>query len=280
MLSARAEKPAGLDSGRAIREYADQKSRRLVDAIRRLQDAVLESSERVVDMSREMASHKDRKGTALSLSTVLNDEMMELSWDEKIDKNVFQLQNMPVSGLSKSLSGRFADLQDLQSLQIVLGPDENLELLGLPDLKKFRERRNSRLSLCRKIVEERVLKDGKNIAVPKYWPLDMLEGVAMEALLEQEAKKKPSKHLDKLRQLIADITFRKNELSAEIAKKNQPPPPPEGLVAAGGTAPVPPGGAVAPAPGEEEAALLAEAAALEESGGLPPEVAGAAPAGP
>jgi hypothetical protein len=277
MLSARAEKPAGLDSGRAIREYADQKSRRLIDAIRRVQYAVLESSNRIADMSREMA--KERKDT-LSMKTIVSESLQELSWDESIDKNVFEQQVMPVSGLSKSLSGRFADLQDLQSLQIVLGPDENLELLGLPDLKKFRERRLSRLSLCRTIVEERILKDGKNVAVPKHWPLDILQGVAMEALLEQEAKKKPSKYLDKLRQLLADIEFRKNELSQELAAKNAATVP---AIAAGGTEPVPPGATVAadPAAGAPvDPALLAEAAGVPADGGVPPEVAGALPVGP
>lgn len=207
MLTARAEKPAGLNAAVAIREYADQKSKRLIEPIRSIRDAVLEAGERFVALSRQMAAADG----GLRARCVVDDEMCDIEWDESVDENVFRLKITDSSALSRTLAGKLQDMSELRDLGVVTDPMEMREMLPIPDLETFRKRQLARVNLCRVIVEERILGDGKRVPVPGYWPLELAERVALDALLMEEAKVSPSEHLDKLREFLSDIQYRKTE---------------------------------------------------------------------
>lgn len=132
-LSAQSQKPAGLNSGKALREYNDLETERFAALAKGwesfhmdIADLVLEEAKMITEKYGDYAiMAPDKKGCE-----VINFK------DIDMDKDKYVIQVYPSSMLPKTPAGRLEYVQELIGSQMI-DPKVGLSLLEFPDIEKF-----------------------------------------------------------------------------------------------------------------------------------------------
>lgn len=213
-LSATSAKPAGLDSGEAIRTFDDIQTERFMEVGTMLEDWTMEVTEQTVDRCRDISKAHGFKVNARSKDMI---EQIDFK-DVDLPKDSYIIQVFPTSQLPSTPAGRKQWVLDMtNSNNPLMSPEDAFELLGFPDTDEFAKRRNAR----RKVIErnaEKVILDGEWVspepfdlheyAVPYF--NDMLAVARLDGV--------PDKNLDLGRRYIA--------LTVKLQAQANPPPPP------------------------------------------------------
>lgn len=170
-MSARSLKPAGLESGVALRTFQDIETERFAITALGWQDSHVELAKLFVELSREIYS-EDKK---LSVVVKGKDFIKKIKWSEvDMDEDAFVLSVYPTSTLPDRPEGRLAQVQDWWMSGFIT-KDEAFDLLDFPDLKAFTNLKKASLDDLRYIMEE-MLK--RNYIAPE--PLmDLNQGIKM-----------------------------------------------------------------------------------------------------
>jgi hypothetical protein len=196
-LAATSMKPAGLNSGKAIRAYADMQDDGLHDALVRREQQVLDLAELILDEAEDLAENDEADTSAVYVGPFGTET---INFDEaKLDRDAFVLRVQPTSSLSMTLSGRLEDLQDLRDLGIVTDPAEMQELLQLPDLETAAARRNSMRDLLLEVLEVRMLGDGVAVTPEPTWDLALALKLCVQTRLRAQLRNAPEDRLELLR---------------------------------------------------------------------------------
>jgi len=238
-LAASAQTPAGLESGKALRTYADIVDQGIADVIARREEQVLQLAEIILDVAETLGpSHVARAVEAGKLFSV--------RWSETVsDRDAVRLRIQPASSLSQDLAGKLQDVGDMRDLGIVTDPASMAELLGNPDLRaassrSLPERMRAAIEF---VLEHRILRRGEPVMPDPQWDLLLCARMGQATLLDATNRGAPEDRLDLLRGWTKECAA----MLAETQVAAQPPtaegPPvapmtPEGMV--------PPTPAVAP----------------------------------
>lgn len=132
-MSAASQKPAGLNSGAAIREFSDIESDRFSNLQQRWETHHLDITDQIIDTVSEIA---EDLGDYAVLSAE-KEGALKIRWqDVKMDKESYVMQVYPTSLLPTHPSGRLATVQEMASGGLIDRIDA-LDLLDYPDLKKY-----------------------------------------------------------------------------------------------------------------------------------------------
>lgn len=252
-MEAGAQKPAGLNSGRAQLVHQDIKSSRLLDPSREVEDAYTEFFRRIILVGDEIL---DSGGDASKLRYLAGKgkELEELNYsDVRLRDTLYRVQVFPVSKLPNEPAGRQERVTELVQAGM-LNQDEGLIAMDFPDLESIVEERASMRRHARFLVDKAL--EGKNAA---EWltPDDDLAEV-MRYGQQMRAKAMLSADTDDaneafegvadLRELLAQCTALQSQ-KMEAAAPPQPAAPPmpapmPGLPGQPGAMPMP-----APMPG-------------------------------
>lgn len=145
MLSAASQKPAGLDSGIALREYDDLQSDRFAYLSQRYERFYLDLASKMFDRARKIVDREGTYSTVYPGKTALH--IIDFPIDELKDTE-FIIQAYPVSALSKSPPDRKQEIIDLMQAGLI-EPQEGRRLLDYPDLQQHEDLLNA--------PEERIL---------------------------------------------------------------------------------------------------------------------------
>ena len=238
-LSATSQKPAGLNSGEAIRTYDDLQSDRFADLATRYEGFYVDLAYQVMDLASEIAKrdgeyttvYPDKDGTRevdLPKAEILKDSYVIQCYDE--------------SFLPRDPAGRQARLSEmLQSGEINL--EEYRYLSNFPDVgesdKLANALRNRILKILNDIVEDG--KEPKDVDVFLLDPTNMAMTLAVNFVNLYATAGLEEKRMAMLRQFIVQIQ--------DLQQQAAPPPPPAvpmGPRAQGPNASPPP--AVCPSP--------------------------------
>ncbi|MDE2104347.1 MAG: hypothetical protein KGL39_44325, partial [Patescibacteria group bacterium] len=215
-LTAQALKPAGLNSGRAIRTYTDLESELLVDIIRSYEQLVLDCSKLLIEEQTELG-----KAYADQAVTIIGDGKLErITWGEaQMPEETYALKIMPASSLSATVSGRIEDIFDLKDLGAITDPEEIRDLLDLPDLKRHKKRTMAHRELLEMIIEKKILHEGVWVMPEPTWDLTLALKLGLQALAETELyEDAPEENLEMLREWL--------EICRKLLQMANPPPPP------------------------------------------------------
>lgn len=258
-MEAGAQKPAGLNSGRAQLVHQDIKSTRLRDQIQDVQDAYVAGFERtiqVADRIVEGRSDDDKRGKdRLRYLAGKGQELDELAYsDLRLRDTLYRVTVAPVSKLPDSPAGRIEFVGQMAEMGVPM--DTVIRLMDMPDLDAYYDEQYSQQDHARFLVEMAL--EGKNAAERLYPDSDLAEvmrfGRQMEAraMLKDHANSADAAFaaLEQLRELLAVCAaLQEQKMKAETAAAassaaNTPPPmpgaPPPG--------PVPPMPAPMPVP--------------------------------
>lgn len=190
-------KPAGIDSGKAIRAYADMVDDSIHDVLLRREQQILDVGELILDAFEDIDESETEFKPLVYVGPFGTEKIDYAKF--KGDRDAFVLKMQPSSSLSTTLSGKFEDLEDMRALGLVEDPQEMEELLQMPDLTASTSRRNSMRELIREVLEVEILEKGNAVSPEPSWDLQRCLKMSMQIRLHAQLRHAPQDRIDLLR---------------------------------------------------------------------------------
>lgn len=174
-LAATSQKPAGLNSGEAIRNYDDLQSDRFATINKRYDEMYIKLAYKMLDKACEIAERDGKYETVYPS----DDKAQEICLpDVKLLENPFVIQCFDSSSLPKEPAGRLQKVTEMMQAGLI-DPAEGRRLLNFPDLEQTDRLETAAEERILKILDE-IVEDGK------YTPPDpfMLPEMAMKLVTQ------------------------------------------------------------------------------------------------
>lgn len=231
-LSINAQKPAGLNSGKALETFNDIESENFQMFGRAYEDFHLDVAKQQIALAKKLDGYTVRSVTGKRI------QILSLK-DASIDETQFVMQCFPTSFLANTPSDRFQQVQDLANAGYIT-PDQAKELLQFPDVESEAD-----LDGAPHRVLNKWLSDMAESGTPRMPEPFMNLGDAMLTALKWYWKcqddERDEATLDLFRTFINQVKQLQDEQKANAAAQSQTATPgalmPGGVVAPG--APVP-----------------------------------------
>lgn len=231
-LSASSMKPAGLNSGVALRAYRDGESERFGPKSLDYQDMVLDTARHVVYELNAMAE----EDPDLVIRYIGEDAVKTISWaKERVEEGSYDLKIQAMSGMPNTPAARLELVEQLAKMQI-FEPRPLAKMLasGIPDIEAIVMEANAAEELTRKVVTH-IVETGEYIAPEPEMQPEIAMTVAQQMYLDFRRRGASIDDLEDVARWINDV--------ASIIEQKNPPPPPQGP---GGEPGGPPGGGPPP----------------------------------
>jgi hypothetical protein len=215
-LAAQSKKPAGLDSGKALREFNDIETERFVLVGQAYERFFLEVARQMIDLAREIAADEEHGGYEVRVKG--KQFFDSVDWkDIDLEEDQYIMQMFPTSGLASTPSGRFAQIQEyLQAGFITV--EQGKKLLDLPDLESVMDLDVAALDDIEAMIERMV--DDQEYEPPEpFQNLELGKSMCQQAYLKYKNDGAPEEVLELLRNWVEDAT-------ALVNKAKQPPAAP------------------------------------------------------
>lgn len=211
-LSASSKKPAGLDSGVALREFQDIETERFAVVAEDYQDFFLDISAVTIEIQREL-SENDPK---LSI-TVKGKKFIEtIKWKEvDMDDDQFIMQTFPTSFLPKTPEGKLQFTQELIQSGFI-DPDWGLELLDFPDLEGFFNLKTAAIDDIQSIIDK-IVDDEEYTPPEEYMNLKLAIQIGQSSYLRAKTDGTSDTAKELLQRFIDD--------SQQLLQQMNPPAP-------------------------------------------------------
>lgn len=204
-MSVSGTKPAGLNSGKALREFSDIETERFARFSQSWENFYIDICELAID-SAKVVANKFGKFEVLSPDNT-GAELIDF---KKVDleQSAYVMQPYPTNLLSKTPAGRLEDVQDLIAAQM-LTPEEGLSLLEFPDLKKITKFKNSPMDDIYATIDHMITK-GEYLPPEPFQKLDMGITLMQSSYLYYKNRKVAQEKLDLLQRWVNDAFEMKN----------------------------------------------------------------------
>lgn len=225
-LSASSQKPAGLNSGKALREYNDIESERFMTIGHLYEDFHLDLADLSIMVARDLYE-EDKK---LSVKVPGKRFIESIQWkDVDMENDSYILKAFPVSSLPSDPEGRLQTVQEYMQAGLY-SPRVAKRLLDFPDLEAVDDRQDAEEEYLEKILEKITEGDASADDYTPPGPDDNLD-LAKELVLEYIAQGKR----DNLEEEKLEMLRNFNDQIDVLKMKAMPPPMP-------GAPGMPPGG--------------------------------------
>lgn len=219
-LSAQSQKPAGLDSGKAIREYNDIESERFMSVGQRDEEAVIQVSRIMLDEAKAIHAEFGEYSVKVSTGSTLD----TIAWEDvSMEEDQYVMRVFPTSALSSTPSGKLQDVKDLIDLGFIEQADA-MKLLDFPDLKQFYNMSNAGIADIERAIE--LMIDKGDYQTPEPYQNLMLGIQKMQqAYLMYRAQGAPEEKLELFRRWMEDASA----LMKKSQQASEPPPESAGM---------------------------------------------------
>lgn len=224
-LSATGTKPAGIESGVALRTLNDFETQRFALLSRDWEEFYIEVARKAVKLAKQV--YKGQGAGTMKWSD--RDTVKKINWaDVDLDEDAYVLRIYPTNMLPQTPAGKLATIEQMMGMQLV-SQEEGRSLLDFPDIKKVMNLDNAAYEDLVYIFDT-IWAEGEYIGPTPEMNLEMGAKMAVSYWLKAHKDRAPEQIRDQYTQWIEDA----KELMA-------PPPPP----------PMPPGMEGMPPPGME-----------------------------
>lgn len=129
-LAAQSLKPAGLDSGKALREFNNIESERFIEFGQRYEQAFMSASEIMIDLVKDIYAETGSFKVKIKGKKFLD----TIDWSEvDMDEDKYVMQVFPTSALSSTPAARFQEVLEMIQAGFIAKEDA-IRLLDFPDL--------------------------------------------------------------------------------------------------------------------------------------------------
>lgn len=231
-LSAQSQKPAGLDSGAALREFNDAETERFVVFAKEFENFHVEIARQMLDLGRELAEiNPDYAVQSRGKRFTKRLKFLEVALPE----DDFVMQCFPTAMLSKTPAGRMAQVSELAKAGWI-SPQQAKRLLDFPDLEQVADLENASHELVEELIE-RMLYEGLYEEPEPYMDIVDALSTCTNAYLRAKIDNCPDANRRMLRQFIDAL---KALLDAQAPANDVAPPMPGAAPPPGGPMPPPP----------------------------------------
>lgn len=200
-MQASSQKPAGLDSGEAIKAYDNISSDRFAITAQNYEKAFLELSQQIIDKAQEI---KKREGKYDTVAPGKN-SVEEVSFPEfDASKDAFIIQCFPESSLPKDPAGRLDEVQKLAQAGVI-SPKVMNQLLHFPDLDFIEDVSNAPLDFIEESLDK-IIEEGIYTQPEPYDDLSQAMQFAMWYYARAKRDETSEERLALLRQYIDDVS--------------------------------------------------------------------------
>jgi hypothetical protein len=225
-LSAAAQKPAGLDSGEALRAFNDIETDRFQKTGQDYEQFYLDLARLSIEEARSIYAETGK----LSVTVPGKRFIQTVDWkDVDMENDQYYLQCFPMSKLPTDPEGRLATIQELMQGGLI-SQENGQRLLDFPDLAEDQNLSNAQLDYLHEILDTIV--DGGEYTPPE--PDDNLQAalkLGVEYLAVGKRDYLEPGRISQLRQFISDVNA--------LVTQSQPPPMPTAGPAPAAPAPPP-----------------------------------------
>lgn len=209
-LSATAAKPAGLNSGKALRIYNDLETERFMSVMKRYEQVFLDAARIMIDLAKEIAEIEPNYEVKLK-----GKEFFEtIKWKEiDLEDDKYVMSLFPTSALSTTPSARMQDVQELMEAGFI-AQDEALKLLDFPDLKAHTGMKIAPGEDIDRTIE-RFIDKGTYETPEPYQDLALGIQKMQDAYLLYKTKSTPEERLELFRRWIEDARALQNKAAVE-----------------------------------------------------------------
>ena len=218
-LAAQSQKPAGLDSGKALREFNDLETERFMSVAKRYEKCFMDAAEIMIETAKDLyelkGDYKVKAKDGKFIDTI--------SWkDVNMDADKYMMQIFPTSALSSTPAARLADVQDLLAAGFI-DKEDALKLLDFPDLEAAMNLLNADSNNLERLIET-MMDEGKYFPPEPYQNLENAVRKVQQAYLLYRMQGAPEDRLELLRQFMEDC----QNLIEKAAQPEGPPMPMSG----------------------------------------------------
>lgn len=200
-LSATSQKPAGLDSGEALRVYNDIGTKRFQHVGQRWEQFHLDAAECIYDVAQDIVNSGD--AADVKVLTASDHDIEEINFkDCYLERDQYVMQPFPVSLLPDTPAGKIETIARLAQAVPTMAQHLPLLLTGIPDVEAVVDR----MYAPTRIVEKQVcaiLQRGESQLPYDQGDLMETRRIATEELLNAHVDGVPEERLDKLRRYIS-----------------------------------------------------------------------------
>jgi hypothetical protein len=198
-LSARSLKPAGLDSGKALREFNDIESERFLEVGKRYERMYMDAARIMIDMARDCY----QEDPEFNVKAKGKGFIETIKWEDvDMEEDKFMMDIFPTSSLSTTPAGRLQDVQELLQAGFI-SKEDGMKLLDFPDLEQANSLYNADIDNIERQIESMI--DDSIYEPPEpYQNLDMAKQKAQMAYLKYRSEGAPEENLELLRRYMED----------------------------------------------------------------------------
>lgn len=230
-MAATMQKPAGLNSGKAIRAYADFNTERLLEQGMNLEDYIVDATEMNLICARELAKSGD-----VVVATKDKSAMKSINFREiDLRKDQYLLHVYPTSMLPDTPEGKMAFVQESINSKM-LDPEDGFDLLNFPDFDAYAKRRNAPRRLVERNLDN-IITQGKWTPPEPTDPHELAIQIVTEKIAEARLDGVSDERVELLRNYLT-MSVKYDAAKYKVAASPAPAPAP--------AAPVPPMGAPPP----------------------------------
>ena len=214
-LSATGKKPAGLESGAALRIYHDIETERFILIGRRYESAFMSAAEHYFDLAEEIVAEQG----SFPVQTTYRREMTKVDFEKiRMARDEFILEPFPVSILPSLPAGKLQTVQELINVGVIDKKEQITRLLDFPDLNSV----SQVYEAAEADVEWRISKildEGEYVGPEPYMDLNLAKQRFQLAYLEARQKGVEPEKIALLDEFIVQCQTMLNQLQT----------PPQGL---------------------------------------------------
>ncbi|HAT67417.1 MAG TPA: hypothetical protein DCS66_22950 [Flavobacteriaceae bacterium] len=198
-LSAQSVKPAGLDSGKALRTFNDLETERFMSVAKRYEKTFLDAARIMIDLGKDIYEKNQDFDVKVSDGKFVE----TIKWkDVNMDADKYMMQIFPTSSLSTTPAARLADVQDMVQAGFI-DKEQAISLLDFPDLESTMDLLTSDNKNLEKVIET-MIHEGKYFPPEPYQNLENALRKVQQAYLMYRMRNAPEKRLELLRQYMED----------------------------------------------------------------------------
>lgn len=211
-MSAASLKPAGLDSGKALREYNNIESDRFMTVGQAYEQFFLDLARLTVDTAKDIFEH-DKK---LEVKVPGAKFIETIDWkDVDLEDDEYVMKMYPVSALAQEPSARFQEVQERMQAGLI-SPRTAKKLLDFPDLEMIDELANAAEDYLNEILEK-IIEDGEFTPPEPYDDLGLARELALQFYAQGKTNGLEEEKLDMLRQFMDQLDVLEQKTAQALA---------------------------------------------------------------
>lgn len=217
-LAADSKKPAGLNSGEAIRSYDDIQDTRFTTLIKRYEQMYTDIAYLIVDKAKDICERDGKYQTVYPNKD--GTKQIDLPKAD-ILQDPFVIKCLDMASLPKELSGRLQKITEMMQAGLI-SPDEGRRLLGFPDIDQVEKLNNACEERILQILDQ-IVEDGTYTPPDPFMDIQLAEKLVTQYYNLYVPAKLDEDKAQKLRDFFSQVQALKQQ--AMQAMQPQGPQP-------------------------------------------------------